>query len=99
MRDFQLAPAAKSGTLRLRLDVAFVVAALDQLTKWSMLAAFRPAGVAETPFLASGQIEVLPILDLVLTWNRGVSFGLGNNDGAYNALSVHAACRRDRAVS
>ena len=85
MRDFHLASAAKRN-LRFGLTIALVVAGLDQLTKWGILGSFRPAGVAETSFRASGHIEALPILDLVLTWNRGVSFGLGNNDGAYNAL-------------
>lgn len=68
------------------LAVAVVVALLDQLSKWSILATFRPEGVMETPFVSALRIEVLPILDFVLTWNRGVSFGVGNRGGDYNVL-------------
>lgn len=68
------------------LAVAAVVVILDQLSKWWILAAFRPPGVTETPFSGPGHISVLPILDFVLTWNRGVSFGVGNNGGTYNVL-------------
>jgi signal peptidase II len=85
MSNFRIASSAKR-SLRFGLIIALVVAGLDQLTKWSILACFRPPGVAETPFRAPGHIEAMPILDLVLTWNRGVSFGLGNSDGAYNAV-------------
>ncbi len=53
--------------LRLGLAVAVVVAAADQLVKWWAV----PALAA----LHRG-VEVLPFFDLVLVWNRGVSFGL-----------------------
>ena len=72
--------------LRLGLAVAFVVALLDQLSKRSILLSFRPSGAIDTPFTASGRIDVLPILDFDLAWNRGISFSVGNNSGAYNAL-------------
>jgi signal peptidase II len=68
------------------LSIAVVVALLDQFSKWSILAAFRPEGVVGTPFLSSTRVEALPILDFVLTWNRGVSFGMGNSVGDYNVL-------------
>lgn len=68
------------------LGVALVVAVLDQLSKWSILVAFRPEGVTGTPFSSYLRIDVLPILDFVLTWNRGVSFGMGNGNGDYNVL-------------
>jgi signal peptidase II len=32
------------------------------------------------------RIQVLPILDFVLVWNRGISWGLFNNASGYNAL-------------
>jgi signal peptidase II len=53
--------------LRLGLAVAVVVAAADQLVKWWAVPALAalPRGV-----------EVLPFFNLVLVWNRGVSFGL-----------------------
>jgi signal peptidase II len=68
------------------LVIAIVVTLLDQLSKWSILAAFRPEGVVGTPFSSPLRIKVLPILDFVLTWNRGVSFGMGNGGGDYNVL-------------
>jgi signal peptidase II len=68
------------------LTIAALVALIDQAAKWSILASFRPPGVDTTPFSAANRVVVLPILDFVLTWNRGVSFGVGNNGGAYNAL-------------
>jgi len=51
--------------LRLGLIVAGVVLALDQATKALALA-----------FLADQTIAVTPFLNLVLVWNRGVSFGM-----------------------
>ncbi len=68
------------------LGVAVVVALLDQFSKWKILVAFRPDGVTGTPFSSFLRIDVLPILDFVLTWNRGVSFGMGNDAGGYNVL-------------
>jgi signal peptidase II len=79
-------PGERRAGLRFGLAVALVVVLADQATKWGILALFRPPGVEQTPFAAAGRLTVLPILDFVLTWNRGVSFGLGNNAGAYNAL-------------
>lgn len=68
------------------LAVALVAAILDQASKWAILDAFRPEGVTGTPFSSPLRIETLPVLDLVLTWNRGVSFGMGNDGGSYNVL-------------
>jgi signal peptidase II len=55
------------GVLRLGLAIAAAVAVADQLVKWWAITelAARPGG-----------IEVLPFFNLVLVWNRGVSFGL-----------------------
>ena len=49
------------------LGLAALVLLLDQITKWLILAV-----VMQPP----RQIEVLPFFNLVLTFNRGVSFGL-----------------------
>ncbi|MTJ79870.1 MAG: signal peptidase II [Telmatospirillum sp.] len=73
-------------SLAFGLLIALVAAVCDQVSKAGILSSFRPEGVTETPFLVSTRVTVLPILDFVLTWNRGVSFGLGNSDGAYNVL-------------
>ncbi len=53
--------------LRLGLAVAAAVAVADQLVKWWAIPA-----LAAWP----GGIEVLPVFNLVMVWNRGVSFGL-----------------------
>jgi signal peptidase II len=63
-----------------------VVIGVDQVSKALILDAFRPPGVESTPFVATGQLHVLPILDFALVWNRGVSFGVANTGGAWNAL-------------
>jgi len=54
-------------TTRLGLAVASVVFVLDQITKWLILDMFAADPRA---------VEVLPFFNLVLAWNRGVSFGL-----------------------
>jgi len=56
-----------NGMLRLGLCVAGVIVVADQITKWWVLAEFL-----DNP-------RVVPVTDffnLVLVWNRGVSFGL-----------------------
>ena len=59
--------------LRLALGVAAVVVVLDQLVKLSLIAFMG----GQKPVLAVG-----PFLDLVMVWNRGVSFGLFNSAAA-----------------
>jgi signal peptidase II len=51
----------------LGLAVAFVILAFDQVHKWWMLGPFDIA--AQQP------VRVAPFLDLVLAWNRGISYG------------------------
>ena len=53
--------------LRLGFTIAAVIVLLDQLTKWLVL-----AQVMDPP----RTIEVLPFFNLVVVWNRGVSFGM-----------------------
>ncbi len=59
------------------LAAALIVAVADQLSKLWILDLFagRPAA-----------IEVTPFFNLVLTWNRGMSFGLFNSDSTANAV-------------
>lgn len=59
------------------LVAALIVAVADQVSKLWILDLFagRPAA-----------IEVAPFFNLVLTWNRGMSFGLFNSDSALNAV-------------
>ena len=54
------------------LIIAFCILALDQITKTIAVSAF-----------AGKVIEVLPFFNLVLVWNRGISFGLFNQHSAY----------------
>src|SRR5262245_62125625 len=53
---------------------AILVIVLDQITKWVIL-----TQVMDPPVV----IPVLPIFDLVLAWNRGVSFSLFSSDAAH----------------
>ena len=53
--------------IRLGLGITAAVVALDQIGKWVVLAA-----VMDPPRIIPG----LPFFNLVLVWNRGVSFGM-----------------------
>jgi signal peptidase II len=78
---------------RLGLGVGLVVLALDQLSKWLVLdkLSFSPAGCLEFQRASGadrlglpntcGHIELSPIFDLTMVWNKGVSFGLLGADG------------------
>jgi len=71
--------------VRRGLGLAALVAVADQASKTEILDLMRPPGVNGTPFAAADRVTVAPVIDFVLSWNTGVSFGLGNNHGAYNA--------------
>ena len=52
----------------------------DQVSKYIIVEkVMRPEGVTETPFLSPRVIEVLPVFDLRLSWNPGISFSLFNS--------------------
>jgi len=74
--------------MRPGLILAALVIVLDQLTKWWAVTRLRPEGVLQTPFFSTERIEVLPFFDIVMAWNRGVSFGIFNNDGQWNAIAL-----------
>ena len=57
---------------RVGLLIALLVLAADQVSKWWILAV-----VMQPPAV----IEVTPFLNIVLAWNRGISFGLFNGGG------------------
>lgn len=61
--------------LRLGLAAALASAALDQAVKLWLLFVF---GLG-TP--GHERVRLAPFLDLVLTWNRGISYGLFQQDG------------------
>lgn len=60
---------------------AAVIVGIDQASKWWIL---------EKVMMPPRVIEVTSFFNLVMTWNRGVSFGLFNNDSPYNPLILSA---------
>lgn len=66
---------------RVGLPLAGAVLVLDQLTKWWIL-----TGVMTPPRV----IEVTGFFNLVLVWNRGISFGVMNTHGPWNAWILSA---------
>jgi|SRR5579863_179362 len=67
------------------LAVAAVVAVLDQISKFALLKHFHEAGCGRQ------QETITSFLDLVLTCNQGVSFGLLNRTGANSLVFAIAA--------
>ncbi|MBN8904751.1 MAG: signal peptidase II [Rhodospirillales bacterium] len=61
---------------------ALVVLVADQASKWWILY------VLDLPSL--GQVVLLPVLNLTMVWNRGVTFGLLNGFGAWGAVLLTA---------
>ncbi len=61
-----------SGIRRTGLAILITVIALDQITKWLVLEIMQPARI----------IEVLPFFNIVLWYNRGISFGLFQSGSA-----------------
>jgi signal peptidase II len=58
------------------LAITALVIVLDQVSKWWVL---------ERIMLPPRVFEITPFFNLVLTWNRGVSFGMFNTDSPLNA--------------
>jgi len=56
------------------LSIALVAFLIDRLSKWWLIDVF---GIAER-----GIVTVLPFFDLVMAWNRGISYGLFQADTA-----------------
>ena len=59
----------------LGLIAGLIVLAVDQVSKWWVL------NVLDLPELR--QVVLLPVLNLTMVWNRGVTFGLLNGLGAW----------------
>lgn len=59
---------------------ALVVLAADQGSKWWILNGL------DLP--ARGDVRLLPVLDLTMVWNRGVTFGLLNGLGAWSRIGL-----------
>ena len=66
----------------LGLAAAAVTAALDQALKLWLLFGFRLAG--------QGAVAVTPFLDLVLTWNTGISYGWFQQEGPFGQWALLA---------
>ena len=66
----------------LGLVAAIVVLAADQASKWWILDVVRLPDI--------GQIVLLPVLNLTMVWNRGVTFGLLTNFGHWSYLLLTA---------
>ncbi|MEI6559871.1 MAG: signal peptidase II [Rhodospirillaceae bacterium] len=67
--------------LTLGLGIAAIVAALDQLVKWYVV-----TGLMQPPRV----IEVTGWLNLVMTWNHGISFGFFSGDAVPYVLAAVA---------
>ncbi|WP_346907897.1 signal peptidase II [uncultured Roseibium sp.] len=80
MRDGETAQSPSSWTARwlwgrqsgFVLAIAFAGLLLDQASKLWLLHGFGLAG--------RGPVQLLPVLDLTLVWNRGISYGLFQQD-------------------
>ena len=62
---------------RLGLLLAGLVLVVDQISKWWIL---------EVVMQPPRAIEVTPFFNIVLVWNRGVSFGMFNEPGGWNVI-------------
>lgn len=74
------------------LGYAFLIILTDQLTKWWVTEIVLRQGsgtdfanwyLNPPPKLPFVGIEILPFFNLVMVWNKGVSFGMFGNMGAY----------------
>ncbi|HUZ63904.1 MAG TPA: signal peptidase II [Acetobacteraceae bacterium] len=66
----------------LGIVVAILVLAADQASKWWVL------HVADLPH--RGRMVILPVLNFIMVWNRGVTFGLLNGLGAASWMILAA---------
>lgn len=67
----------KHKPFRFGLVVASLAIIVDQASKFWIMAVFMESPRA---------ITVTPFFNIVQTWNRGISFGIFNNEGNFNAL-------------
>lgn len=77
MRSGRQNPHGEGKTLiLLGLVTAALVLAADQGSKWWVLNGLQ--------LPVRGQVRLLPVLDLTMVWNRGVTFGMLNGLGAWS---------------
>ena len=72
----------------LGLTLGAATAIIDQAHKWWMLLVYEIAG--------KGEVAVAPFLDLVMVWNRGISYGLFQQGSALGQILL--ACLAVAAV-
>ncbi len=65
------------------LAIAIVVLLADQVHKWWMLSVY---GIA-----TKGRVTVTPFLDLVLVWNKGISYGLFAQESSAGRIGLTSA--------
>jgi len=66
-----------------------LIIGLDQWSKWLVLRDDRLNALACLDRTRPcGQIELSPVFDLTMVWNRGVSFGLGQSEGVMRWVLV-----------
>jgi signal peptidase II len=75
-------PVTRNGLTLLGTAAALVVLIADQASKWWILDVVRLPDV--------GQIVLLPVLNLTMVWNRGVTFGLLTDFGQWSYLLLAA---------
>lgn len=63
------------------LHIAGVIVAADQFTKWL---------IVETVMNPPRVIELTPFFNLVMVWNRGISFGAFGNGSAWTSWALTA---------
>jgi len=66
-----------------------VIVILDQISKWMILnePKFNAIGCLDQ-IQRCGRMEVLPFFELNMVWNRGISFGIGQSEGAMRWVLV-----------
>jgi signal peptidase II len=77
-------------TRSLGLALLALTVLADQLSKSWVVAYFDAGVIGGSPATQVPQRVVTPFFNLVLTWNRGMSFGLFNRDSVWNAALFSA---------
>ncbi len=77
MKNYLFGPLTRDG-----LTAALITALIDQASKLWLLYGFDLG--------SRGRVPVLPFLDLVLVWNKGISYGLFAQDTALGQMMLLA---------
>ena len=77
MKSYLFGPLTRDG-----VTAALITALLDQASKLWLLYAYDLG--------SRGRVPVLPFFDLVLVWNKGISYGLFAQDTAFGQMALLA---------